>query len=95
MKLHNVSCLKKYLVFHCEISDILRLSLCTRRLFFYILFYFFIFFYYLFIHITTTKNKNKFELHSSCIVDVLLMEFMYLVFTRMPGESYRIFVVFV
>ena len=24
-----------------------------------------------------------------CFQDVLLVEFMYLVFTRMPGESYR------
>ena len=88
MKLHNVSCLKKYLVFHCEISDILRLSLCTRSFFTYC-FLLFIYTYY------NKKNQNKFELHSSCIMDVLLMEFMYLVFTRMPGESYRIFVVFV
>ena len=27
--------------------------------------------------------------HLECCEDVPLVEFMYLVFTRMPGESYR------
>ena len=35
--------------------------------------------------VTCTLRVSKYSVHKLC----LLVEFMYLVFTRMPGESYR------